>query len=166
MLTIRAILHPTDFSEWSDNAFHVAGELARDHRASLHVLHVATAFEAYKGELPYEEHSAQYLAEDWEKLGQMQYPGVEIHRCLEEGDPAEQILRVAASIPCDFIVMGSRGRTGLQHLLLGSVAEYVVRRASCQVLVVKRPVAVAEDASCVVRAGADATAIRACPTSL
>jgi nucleotide-binding universal stress UspA family protein len=65
---------------------------------------------------------------------------VEIRCLLEEGEPAEQIIRASHSIPCDFIVMGSHGRTGLARLLLGSVAERVLREATCQVIIVKMPV--------------------------
>jgi nucleotide-binding universal stress UspA family protein len=144
MLTVCGILHPTDFSDLSNNAFRLACRLAQDYRAPLHILHVATSFEAYEGELIFKKHSAQYLAKDWEKLGEYHWPGVEIHRLLEEGEPAEQILRVSHSIPCDFIVMGSHGRSGLTRLLVGSVAEHVLRQATCQVIIVKAPVPAAD----------------------
>ena len=127
MLTIRGILHPTDFSDLSNNAFRLACCLAHDYRVPIHLLHVATAFEAYKEELVFTKHSEQYLAKDWERLGELQCPDVEIHRYLEEGEPAEQIIRFAESLACDFIVMGSHGRSGLNRLLLGSVAEHVIR---------------------------------------
>ena len=146
MLTVRGILHPTDFSDLSDNAFRLACGLAQDYHAPLHVLHVATTFEAYKEEVIFAKHSAQYLAKDWEKLGEYQWPGIEIRRLLEEGEPAEQIIRASQSIPCDFIVMGSHGRSGLARLLLGSVAEQVLRDATCQVIIVKAPVAAADNA--------------------
>src|ERR1041385_6859755 len=110
MLTVRAILHPTDFSDLSNNAFRFACRLAEDYHAPLLILHVATAFEAYEGELIFKTHSAQYLAKDWERLGQYKWPGLEIHCVLEEGEPAEQIIRASHAIPCDFIVMGSHGR--------------------------------------------------------
>jgi quercetin dioxygenase-like cupin family protein len=58
---------------------------------------------------------------------------------LAEGDPAEEILHFADRLRCDLIVMGSHGRTGLGRLLTGSVAEEVLRRAACPVLVVKTP---------------------------
>lgn len=145
MLVIRNILHPTDFSKLSERAFQVACGLARDYGASLHLLHVSTAFEAYEQEQVFATHSAQYLAADWEQLGQLACAGVEINRHLDEGDPAEQILKYAASLDCDFIVMASHGRTGLDRLLSGSVAESVVRGASCQVLVVKGAVANSDD---------------------
>ena len=137
LMKIRAILHPTDFSGLSDNAFQLACRLAQDYAAPLHVLHVATSFEAYKSELVFDKHSEQYLAKDWERLGEYQCPGVEVHRIIEEGEPVEQILRAAQAVNCDFIVMGSHGRSGLSRLLLGSVAEEVFRQATCQVIVVK-----------------------------
>jgi nucleotide-binding universal stress UspA family protein len=56
-----------------------------------------------------------------------------------EGNAAPEILRVAEESHCDVIVLGTHGRTGLARLLLGSVAEQVVRRASCPVLMVKGP---------------------------
>lgn len=140
MMTVHGILHPTDFSDLSNNAFRLACGLAEDYHAPLYVLHVATAFEAYEGEKIFYKHSAQYLAKDWAKLGEYKWPGLVIHCLLEEGEPAEQIIRASHSIPCDFIVMGSHGRSGLQRLLMGSVAEHVLRKATCQVIVVKAPV--------------------------
>ncbi|HZZ82327.1 MAG TPA: universal stress protein [Gemmataceae bacterium] len=140
MLAIRGILHPTDFSEISANAFRLACSLAHDYRAPLYVLHVSTPVEAFENENLFDQHSSQYLAQAWEKLGQLTHPGINVHRFIEEGDAVEQILRFASSLHCDYIVMGSHGRTGLNRLLLGSVAEQVVRRAACQVIIVKRPV--------------------------
>lgn len=144
MLNVRGILHPTDFSELSNNAFRLACCVAQDYQAPLHILHVATGFEAYKAEMIFEQRSEQYMAKDWEKLGEYKWPGVEIHRILEEGNPAEQIIRVSNSLPCDFIVMGCHGRSGLARLLLGSVAEQVLRDATCQVIMVKTPICESE----------------------
>jgi nucleotide-binding universal stress UspA family protein len=63
---------------------------------------------------------------------------------LEAGDPATEILRVAREVPCDLIVLGTHGRTGLTRLVLGSVAEEVLRKAPCSVLTVKAPPPAAE----------------------
>jgi nucleotide-binding universal stress UspA family protein len=75
------------------------------------------------------------------KLRESQAPtgsgGVE-HR-LEQGDPAAEIVRVAEELPADFIVLGTHGRTGLLRLLMGSVAEEVVRKAPCPVLTIRVP---------------------------
>jgi len=58
---------------------------------------------------------------------------------VAEGDAPEEILRLAQAIPCDLIVMGTQGRTGLERLLIGSVAEDVLRKATCPVLTIKMP---------------------------
>jgi nucleotide-binding universal stress UspA family protein len=64
---------------------------------------------------------------------------VRVERVLLEGDPAAGILEKAREMPCDLIVMGTHGRTGVGRLLMGSVAEAVLRRAPCPVLTVKDP---------------------------
>ncbi len=61
------------------------------------------------------------------------------HRLVLSADPAGAILSVAGELGCDVIVLGTHGRTGLRRALLGSVAEQVVRKASCPVLTVKTP---------------------------
>ncbi len=80
---------------------------------------------------------------DWQSLSEqlcsIQAPDskVSIEHRLEEGIPAAEILRVAQETKCDLIVMGTHGRTGMAHLLMGSVAEQVVRKALCPVMIVK-----------------------------
>lgn len=80
---------------------------------------------------------------DWkaleDRLHRVQFPDakVPVEHLLEEGNPSAEILRVAQERRCDLIVMGTHGRTGLHRLLMGSVAEHVVRKAPCPVLVVK-----------------------------
>jgi nucleotide-binding universal stress UspA family protein len=66
-------------------------------------------------------------------------PGVQLDHVLRLGDPVQEILDVAQDRQCDVIVMGTRGRTGLGRVLMGSVAEKVVRRAPCPVLTVRVP---------------------------
>ncbi len=66
-------------------------------------------------------------------------PGVSVERHLLKGDPADEILRLARLSQCDLIVMGTHGLTGLDRLLMGSVAERVLRKAPCPVLTVKVP---------------------------
>ena len=66
-------------------------------------------------------------------------PQLALDRRMEEGDPASMIVRVATETGADLIVMGTHGRTGLRHLLMGSVAEYVVRKATCPVLTLRTP---------------------------
>jgi nucleotide-binding universal stress UspA family protein len=139
----RTILHPTDFSEHSQHAFRLACSLAREQGCSVTVLHVPEPppFVSY-GEM---ERSFQqphgYKQELEEKLRQLKPPDTTVaadYR-LEEGDPATEILHLAEELDCDLIVMGTHGRTGLGRLLMGSVAEKVLRKAPCPVITVKCP---------------------------
>jgi Universal stress protein family len=66
-------------------------------------------------------------------------PGIPVSHVLLEGDPAAEIVRYGRDAGIDLIVMGTHGRTGVERLVLGSVAEKVLRDASCSVLVVKLP---------------------------
>ena len=143
MLPARVILHPTDFSHCSSFAFQVAGTLAREQGTLLVVLHVQQPFlrlAAYaEGLARMQPH--EYTEWLWKLLRRFEVPeakgGVEYR--LEEGEPSREILRVAAEIDCGLIVMGSHGRTDLERLILGSVAEQVLRRARCPVLTLKTP---------------------------
>jgi len=84
--------------------------------------------------------SVDYLGEAEAELEQLQLPDdIRAERRFARGDPAEQILRVANEIHADLIVMGTHGRTGLERLLMGSVAEQVLRQAPCPVLTVRNP---------------------------
>lgn len=139
---IQTILFPTDLSEASESALGVAFSLAQDYHARLIVLHVASPGHP----VPYSEfermlqQSAGYRRELEAKLRQCQKPSCNAEFRVEEGDPAEQILRVAQETPCDLIVMGTHGRTGISRLLMGSVAEKALRNASCPILLVKHAV--------------------------
>jgi nucleotide-binding universal stress UspA family protein len=75
-------------------------------------------------------------------LNRIQPPeaGISLEHRLGYGEPGSTILAVAEEIGADLIVMGTHGRTGLRRLLMGSVAEHVVRHASCPVLTVRTPV--------------------------
>jgi nucleotide-binding universal stress UspA family protein len=141
MLPIQTIIHPTDFSARSSYAFQVACSLARDHGARLIVLHVMP--------VPLVQEKRLYREEMAEELNRLGTPDAQVrveHR-LEEGDAATQILQVAQETSCDLIVLGTHGRTGLRRLLMGSVAEEVLRMASCPVLTVRAPFPPSEPAS-------------------
>jgi nucleotide-binding universal stress UspA family protein len=142
MLPIHTILHPTDFSENCDHALQMAAALARDYGAQLVVLHVQSipvAVYGYgEGVLPPATEARDEL---WEKLQMINPPGVSVGHRLAEGNAVEEILRTANEVHADLIVMGTHGRRGLTRLLMGSVAELVVRRALCPVLTMRTPVA-------------------------
>jgi nucleotide-binding universal stress UspA family protein len=143
MFKPRVILHPTDFSPSSEYAFHIAVDLAKEHGANLLVLHVVETLGA--GNLTYGEAISQVQPEGYQRRlwddFRRRIPAVPaavtVEPLLAEGEPAKEIDRVAREQHCDLIVMGTHGRTGLDHLLMGSVAERVVRQVPCPVLVVK-----------------------------
>jgi nucleotide-binding universal stress UspA family protein len=141
MLNVRSILHPTDFSERSEPAFRLACALARDYGASVVVLHVvpppATRAEEV-ARLPPDDYHEQLWREFLLRMTSPE-PGVRLGCRLEDGDPGKEIVRVAEELGCDLIVLSTHGRTGLRRLLMGSVAEQVLRTAPCPVLTVKGP---------------------------
>ena len=140
MSPIHTILHATDFSEHSAYAFRLACALARDYGARLVVMHAVATQAIPYGEgilLPAQEE----LGTARQRLEQLQVPHADVRaeRRLEQGDAVAEILRVAAETGADLIVLGTHGRTGLGRLLMGSIAEQVVRKADCPVLTVRTP---------------------------
>jgi universal stress protein A len=143
MFPIQAILHPTDFSESAANAFQFACMLARDYASRLILLHVAqrplTVLGGTEALPPFPDKDRQEELQEQLRRIESPYASVRIERRLLNGDAAREILRIAADTPCELIVMGTHGRTGLSRLLMGSVAEQVSRKAPCPVLTAKTP---------------------------
>ena len=136
MLTIRTILYPTDFSPLAYHAFEVACALAHDYKARLVLIHVHEPPVPVDELVPSEPPDiCEYLLRDLQELKPA--PGVDVEYRLEVGPIAEGILCAAAETKCDLIVIGTHGRSGLNRMLLGSVAESVLRAAPCLVLMVK-----------------------------
>jgi nucleotide-binding universal stress UspA family protein len=142
MLPIRTILVPTDFSEHATYGFRLACAVARDYDARVVLLHVVTPppIAVYgEGVLPPEPaEPPDRLREQLREIMERE-PEVATEPQLAEGDAAAEIVRAAGEFGCDLIVMGTHGRTGLGRLLMGSVAEQVVRKAPCPVLTLKSP---------------------------
>jgi nucleotide-binding universal stress UspA family protein/quercetin dioxygenase-like cupin family protein len=142
MSNIRTILHPTDFSENARSAFETACTMARENDATLIVFHVMApdVSPLPHGPLPdpmqsaeSQGHRAQF---PWPRVSDAQ---IRVEHRLAEGSAADEILRLSNLVPCDLIVMGTHGRSGVRRYLTGSVAEEVLRKATCPVLVVKIP---------------------------
>lgn len=144
-MNAKKIVFPTDFSTASDAGLSIATALCRDTGATLIVVHVEEPPIAYGGGelyygLPEPDHPA--LATMLQAVVPTDSQVSCEHR-LVMGDPATEIVKVADDEQADMIVIGTHGRTGLSRLLMGSVAEQVVRRAKCPVLTVKHPVTAA-----------------------
>lgn len=146
MLAIKTILVPTDFSEASESALTYARAMAEAFGSSLHLVHVmedllahAWAAEVYVASMP-------SLRDEIEKeahlrLGAMasKVPplGLPVTTAVVAGNPFLEIIRYARANNVDLIVLGTHGRGPIAHMLLGSVAEKVVRKAPCPVLTVR-----------------------------
>jgi universal stress protein A len=143
----QKILVPTDFSEHSEGALRYACELARQLGASLTILHVyqVPGFTLPEGVIlggPQELSSVlESVDRDLQRVRTLAFDlGVEAESQSVCGGPSEEICRFAQEQGFDLIVMATHGRTGVRHLLLGSIAEQVLRGAPCPVLTT-RPVA-------------------------
>jgi len=133
---IHTILHPTDLSETSNAAFRLACALAHDYGSELLVLHVYPP--PFNGADAVDRDRSDDLEHDLldalHKLSP-QDTTLKIDYRVEEGSPAEVILDVARN--CDLIVMGTHGRGAIARAIMGSVAEHVLREASCPVITVR-----------------------------
>ena len=139
-MNYKKILFATDFSPASDAALQYATSLTRDSGALLLIVHVEEPPLPYTGGEMYFTPPEYPNPEVRRMLHAIVPPDATIryeHR-LEMGDAAEEIVRVAGEEAVDLIVIGTHGRTGLRHLLMGSVAETVMRHASCPVLTLKQ----------------------------
>ncbi|QDU55125.1 universal stress protein [Aeoliella mucimassa] len=147
-MNLHAILCPVDFSKSSEAALQHASALAVEADAKLYILHVIDESAAYcteytgMGYMPDMSQRIEYECSHLLDEIEPTEPKVRFERILMLGPPARTIAKVAEDKKVDLIVMGSHGRTGVSRLLMGSVAEEVVRLAKCPVLTMKHPVGV------------------------
>ena len=146
MIALKKILVPTDFSECSDAAVKYGRAFASAFQASLHLLHVvpdphtqpwaAEAFPAPLGDM-----LAQWQTQAGTRLATLLSEAERKDAVVATlvGSPFPEIVRYAVEQEIDLIVIGTHGRGALGHMLLGSVAEKVVRKAPCPVLTVHHP---------------------------
>ena len=144
MARFENILVPVDFSDHSTAAFETAVEMAKAFGAKIRLLHCyqiqTGGISPYGVVLPPNYYSeircaaARQLKEWKEKVTP---EGVEVEASLSSGNPSQAILNAVEEIGADLIVLGTRGLTGIKHVMLGSVAERTVRMAPCPVLTVK-----------------------------
>ena len=143
MINLRRILHPTDFSDNSDQALKYACSLAIQFSADLHLLNVVhdtgLISPPIAGFFP-PDYYRQQMQQAEERLSELpdkvlNHTGSVI-RNAAEGEPFVEIIRYAKENEIDMIVMGTHGYTGVKHMIIGSVAENVVRKAHCPVLTV------------------------------
>jgi len=139
-MNIGHILVPMDFSADAEQALDAAVELAKQFQARLTLMHVIQLpittevdLSGYYADL---EDGARQEMEAYQK--RVAATGLAVDVFLDSGAPFRQIVDAAKTRQVDLIVMGTHGRTGMQHLLIGSVAERVVRLAPCPVMVTRQ----------------------------
>ena len=133
---VRKILIPTDFSESSDRALEIGASLARVHGGMVLLIHVVEQHHPPNVPAPYVL-PAESVRVARRTLAKIDLTGITCQRILSKGAPVSEILKVADEESVDLIVMSTHGRRGLTRLLMGSVAEGIVRKASCPVLTIK-----------------------------
>ena len=146
LMTIKRIVVGIDFSDGSDVAMEQALSLAAVFKATVDIVHVldpivlrpvATSGVASLADAPaLVDQIDRALASRATKAAEL---GVACQTKLLEGHPAQEIVEYANKTGADMIVVGTHGRTGIQHAVLGSVAERVVQRSTCPVVVIPRP---------------------------
>jgi universal stress protein A len=146
--SLTRVLVPTDFSPSSRAALEYATFLARELRAELSVLHVWEP-PGYVGPDTLALLPIAAAQQDWDRtradvvrqveqfLGTIPARPGHVSVRVEAGEPSDTILQIAKELGADLIVMGTHGRTGLSRLLIGSVAEAVLRRSACPVLTIR-----------------------------
>ena len=142
-LRLKRILVPIDFSDCAKKALRYAIPLAKEHEAAITLLYVVPPDYAV-GEYGGIAYAA--LHDEARATGERDLAALAIDEVRGEvpaetvvrsGSPAFEIVETAKTLPADVIVISTHGRTGLKHVLLGSVTEHLVRRAPCPVLVVR-----------------------------
>lgn len=142
----KKILCPVDYSVCSNEALKQAVSLAQREKAKLYLMHVVDIrMYGHEAPLSFEmprptEETLKKVEEDLAKnILKEAREKVEVETIVTMGIPAVEIVNTAKEKGVDLIVMGTHGRTGIAHVVIGSVAENVVRKAPCPVLTVKHP---------------------------
>lgn len=146
MISLKTVLVPVDFSDTSDVALRYGKALATAFGASLQVIHIVQEPYAQPWAVEAYGFSLATLQEDWmkeaaakldEAITQEERVTLKATTATLLGHPVAEILRHAGEQNVDLIVMGTHGRGAIGHMVMGSVAERVVRRAPCPVLTVR-----------------------------
>ncbi|MBK5283696.1 MAG: universal stress protein [Nitrospiraceae bacterium] len=143
-VTLERILVPIDFSACSLDALEYAVVVAQQAKASLMLLHVLEPVSYGLDFTIGHSRTRELVRENWTKrledlASSLKVTDIPVEVRLRGGLPADSILDSAQTLPCDLIVMGTHGRRGISHVISGSVAEAVLRKALCPVIAVRSP---------------------------
>lgn len=147
---VKRILAPIDFSELSMEAMRAAMELAKDFGADVHLVHIIAPHHAFvplplatnaeqSRELVREAAMLEQAEEELRRIKKEEFgDSKKVFTNAEVGHPVQKLLDYAKTNEIDLILLATHGRTGAEHILIGSVAEKMVRNAPCSVLVFRR----------------------------
>jgi universal stress protein A len=143
----KKILVPVDFSQYGDEILRYAREMAQKFDASIDLIHVVPNMDYFT---PYESFMAAEnivaiqkgvegeVEKDLDEVA-TKLPGITVKKVIRNGVAFVEILDYVRSEGIDLIIMGTRGRGGLEHIIIGSVAEKVLRKSPCPVLAIRPP---------------------------
>ena len=143
MVEFGKILIPTDFSESAENASLYALSLAEKYGSKIYVVHVIEPF-TYTSDLGIDMGDQYQVMEATAKrflddiVTSIKEKNIDVEGILLSGEPFVEIIKYAKQEQVNLIIMSTHGRSGIEHMLLGSVAEKVVRKSPCPVLTVKK----------------------------
>ncbi len=145
-MKIKRILCPVDFSEFNESANEYATMLARSAGARIIYFHACLP-DVLSGnpELVDAKQKEKQQLEEMEVAYSPTARGIEASYVVEFGTPADCIVNYANEYDIDMVVIGTHGRTGLRRVLMGSVAETVVRQAECPVLAIKTAASILQE---------------------
>jgi nucleotide-binding universal stress UspA family protein len=144
---IRNILAPIDFSDYSKNALKYATQFAKEFNSALHLIYVVEPmiypadFSMGQIAIPSTDIDLHSRAEEeLNNLAKTIDPSLKVSTIIRTGKPFVEIIEEAKEKDIDLIIIASHGHTGVEHLLFGSTAEKIVRKAPCPVLTLREPI--------------------------
>ncbi len=144
---IRNILAPIDFSDYSKNALKYATQFAKEFNAKLYLIYVVEPMiypaDFSMGQIAIPSTDVDLHARAEEELNNLAKtidPSLKVETMIRTGKPFVEIIEEAKGKNIDLIIIASHGHTGVEHLLFGSTAEKVVRKAPCPVLTLREPI--------------------------
>ncbi len=144
MISLKKILCPIDHSDCSKEALKYAVSFAMKDEAKLYLLHIidirsfSEGLDAMSKQIPDEETLEQLRTKLLDCIPEEIRDDMEVEAIVTQGIPFAEVISTAKEKEIDMIVIGSHGRTGISHMMLGSVSEKVVRKAPCPVLTVRQ----------------------------
>ena len=147
-LEIKKVLVPIDFSDYSKSSLRYAVSFARQFNAEIYLIYVVEPViyppDFSMGQIAIPSVNAEWgkrAKEELENLAKTEIPeGVNVKTILKNGKPFMEIIDAASEEDIDLIIIATHGHSGVEHILFGSTAEKVVRKAPCPVLTLREPI--------------------------